>query len=799
PRKSAANLLQAAKDTGTRTAGSVDSVCKREGAIAKTRTSLAELEGNLDAYTSAVGEAARQRQLAETLQQELTALSTELEVFGTARTVCADQIAARHLRDQAANLPEVPAEWVLVAEQAETLSTLVTTLREDGPGLRQEIADGQAAADRQGRTLDDLAVASLPDDLGGRLSQLTADVAAASATVNGMEDRVASANDALRETIDAEHAARDALGAPAADPSFDPTLADLDASDSLRQLVAQIDLDASTLRSVREQFATSRDQLEGAKAHVERLRADFDALGTGLDPRTLVGQPQALTAPATHRAQWPWLAPVGLVVAGIAGFVVGQPLLGGAVLLAGIVALVVTWVAGSRSKTAPSDDAASDRVRQAALDIHDAERALPSLETKVATDERAVLRAEDSAASRAEQLGAALGSAGFPVVPPDQVSALVGRWAKAVRATADRTTAQTTLRDLEADLSAAVAQRQLATEALVAAVSPYGIPTTNLELIAGAAESLRRDIDLAARARTAQAQLDHVEQQVVELLAPAGAGLEDAASALRTAQDHAATLGDLREKESTAKEIEERVATILAGSAAIQRLVESSADLTELDQSKRRKQERADELKGALAEANNAAAAADNEAAALLDKDDVTRLEEQISADDARANELAGESVAAALAHSWLVAEIAKEEDQRQPALIERTSQIATSIAEPWDHVRATRPESGDGFQLDVRLDSGAWVPAEQLSTGARMALYLALRVAVADDRTGDGVALPLLCDDPLVHIDADRAPEVMKVLAEAARDRQVIITTCHRSTAELAEQLGGTVIPFSA
>ena len=44
---------------------------------------------------------------------------------------------------------------------------------------------------------------------------------------------------------------------------------------------------------------------------------------------------------------------------------------------------------------------------------------------------------------------------------------------------------------------------------------------------------------------------------------------------------------------------------------------------------------------------------------------------------------------------------------------------------------------------------------------------------------------------------DAGRAPEVMTVLAEAALDRQVIITSCHHSTAELARQLGGPVIPF--
>jgi len=76
------------------------------------------------------------------------------------------------------------------------------------------------------------------------------------------------------------------------------------------------------------------------------------------------------------------------------------------------------------------------------------------------------------------------------------------------------------------------------------------------------------------------------------------------------------------------------------------------------------------------------------------------------------------------------------------------------------------------------------------------MSLYLALRVAVADGLSDrHNASLPLLCDDPLVNIDAERSPRVMELLAEAAKDRQVIVMTCHERTSALAEQHGGTVI----
>jgi len=32
------------------------------------------------------------------------------------------------------------------------------------------------------------------------------------------------------------------------------------------------------------------------------------------------------------------------------------------------------------------------------------------------------------------------------------------------------------------------------------------------------------------------------------------------------------------------------------------------------------------------------------------------------------------------------------------------------------------------------------------------------------------GIALPVLCDDPLVHIDDQRAPEVIKILQQALK-----------------------------
>ena len=77
--------------------------------------------------------------------------------------------------------------------------------------------------------------------------------------------------------------------------------------------------------------------------------------------------------------------------------------------------------------------------------------------------------------------------------------------------------------------------------------------------------------------------------------------------------------------------------------------------------------------------------------------------------------------------------------------------------------------------------------------------LYLALRLAVADEQSvRTEVWLPLICDDPLVHLDDERAPQAMALLAKAAKNRQVILLTCNKRSLDLAEQAGAQTLRLS-
>lgn len=79
-------------------------------------------------------------------------------------------------------------------------------------------------------------------------------------------------------------------------------------------------------------------------------------------------------------------------------------------------------------------------------------------------------------------------------------------------------------------------------------------------------------------------------------------------------------------------------------------------------------------------------------------------------------------------------------------------------------------PEYCDDDRLSivgVRTD-GSRVGIDGLSEGTQDQLYLALRLASIEGRTGSGT-LPLICDDLLITADDGRSGAMLKVLATAS------------------------------
>ena len=86
----------------------------------------------------------------------------------------------------------------------------------------------------------------------------------------------------------------------------------------------------------------------------------------------------------------------------------------------------------------------------------------------------------------------------------------------------------------------------------------------------------------------------------------------------------------------------------------------------------------------------------------------------------------------------------------------------------------------------ELKVDSRRWQPAERFSRGTVDSLYLILRVALARVR-GDGLSLPLVFDDPFVHLDQQRHNKAMNVLEMAAAKGQIILLSHSQDLAKRA------------
>ncbi len=164
-----------------------------------------------------------------------------------------------------------------------------------------------------------------------------------------------------------------------------------------------------------------------------------------------------------------------------------------------------------------------------------------------------------------------------------------------------------------------------------------------------------------------------------------------------------------------------------------------------------------------------------------------------------RRSELAVEAGAHALAAALLAAVTEEHERAHQPAIVGRADQLARSVAPSWERVMVRAGGEGRRLGVEVHQGGGVRVAASRLSTGARALLYLSFRIALADhDAARRGVRLPLVCDDPMVHVDDRRIDQVAQLLRAAADSgHQVLLFTCQERTVEAACRAGAVHLPL--
>lgn len=166
---------------------------------------------------------------------------------------------------------------------------------------------------------------------------------------------------------------------------------------------------------------------------------------------------------------------------------------------------------------------------------------------------------------------------------------------------------------------------------------------------------------------------------------------------------------------------------------------------------------------------------------------DLPGMEEELSGARDRLRKLTLEREAAEIALETLREASAGIHREFAPALNRKVAQITSQITGGrYTDLSITK----DIEILATAPETGRRVEAEALSAGTLDQLYFALRVA-ASEFLSDGRKLPLILDDCFVQYDARRLENVMKFILEEARERQIILFTCHEREKGVAETLG--------
>ena len=145
-------------------------------------------------------------------------------------------------------------------------------------------------------------------------------------------------------------------------------------------------------------------------------------------------------------------------------------------------------------------------------------------------------------------------------------------------------------------------------------------------------------------------------------------------------------------------------------------------------------------------------------------------------------------------AHQLLGAAIDEHERDNQDPVVAKASALIAAVVPDWGTVIKTRDD--DNKFVIQRISADGRINERAISDGGRALLYLAIRLAFAEQYAQEKqIALPIICDDPLIHFDDKRQKAAVQLLKMTSDRHQVVLFTCESTTRDLAESMGAKVI----
>jgi hypothetical protein len=161
--------------------------------------------------------------------------------------------------------------------------------------------------------------------------------------------------------------------------------------------------------------------------------------------------------------------------------------------------------------------------------------------------------------------------------------------------------------------------------------------------------------------------------------------------------------------------------------------------------------------------------------------------QQQTAQHAARISELGADYAASRIASAVLAQVIDTYQKRNQGPLIDKASKrFAAITAGRYTGVVVDYDE--DKQILKATRADGERLSMEQLSTGRRDQLFLALRLAAIEGHLDNGEPLPVIVDDITIQFDDEAAAATFKVLADLSQRTQVLFLTHHEHLLDVAE-----------
>ena len=789
--------LKSLKDLSAKAAGRTGSQpdsCKQlRSEITEKKKALQAAEGNADQHAKKEEELkgleSEQRKLRSGVNEARARSVVITTVIGT--TELAGKIA--ELRAELESLPDVPAHWMTFAEDPEVIRSCVEAVKNAEVDVERAEGNAELAASALGTTWPELVDVAVTESNLAEATRLTTQLSAA-------DEELAQAEsleiDRKNEASTAEQELEQALHELGGNATASPSLRDVSVQSDIKTAIATWKQAADAGKEQQRRLELVASEKKSAEDHLADRQAAWSEHRTG---RTAIEWMQergtATSAPsASMGAPW-WLVPAIVVLLAIAAAALGQWLLAAGAVVAALVALVSHRRSPAGTHSAGNPNAAQETL-EAAQAVQDAQTAAQAARDELRSAEIDCKAATSAAQLKHGELADLISLHGFenPLNPASCELEFERRVALATKqhlATEAKIALEATTAAVT-NARANIAERENELEEI-----PKSCGITSTIKAREVEQQLRAYRNAAQTARNASEQaaiLRGHRSKLNELLKPVQTEIHDwrRGRIVEHADQHAATLERRQELEEQIA-VEENVLMVKLGDdadvlALSERKLPSSTMETQLAEA----EDDVAAAEQALADVQEQIGALRKDLAELAKVEETAALRLEIGALEERLQERAGDSAAAAIAHDLLRDASERYVRENQPGIVKHASELACATNDLWSDIALLPHEDGKS-PLVVRQGAARDVPATKLSTAAKGLLYLALRIAIAKhDAERRNILFPILCDDPLVHFDDQRAEKALGLLRKASTaGHQVLLFTCHERTVNAAKSAG--------